>query len=104
MSLTFASYVLQPFFSVECPTPETAKQLLAALTICLLTYLNSFYMNATTKLQNVIMFTKIAALLIIIVVGIACMSMGKFIASKASIKLLIILLKLYICICFYQFI
>lgn len=84
MSLTFASYVLQPFFSVECPTPETAKQLLAALTICFLTYLNSYYMNATTKLQNVIMFTKITALLIIITVGVVCMSMGEFISNKLN--------------------
>lgn len=30
MSLTFASYVLQPFFASECEVPKIALQLLAA--------------------------------------------------------------------------
>ncbi|CAM6031947.1 unnamed protein product, partial [Sphagnum compactum] len=33
MGLTFASYVLQPFFPGECTVPETALQLFAAVTI-----------------------------------------------------------------------
>lgn len=76
MSLTFANYVLQPFYAPECRVPELASQLLAAATICGLTYLNSFNVRATTKMQNVIMFTKIAALVIIILVGIVYMSLG----------------------------
>ncbi|KAL9894007.1 solute carrier family 7 member genderblind isoform 1-T1 [Glossina fuscipes fuscipes] len=76
MGLTFASYVLQPFFSGECKIPELAKQLLAAVTICFLTYLNSYYMKVTTKMQNIIMFTKVGALLMIIVMGIIWMLLG----------------------------
>lgn len=34
MGLTFASYVLQPFFANECDIPKIALQLLAAVTIC----------------------------------------------------------------------
>lgn len=75
MSLTFANYVLQPFYA-ECKVPELASQLLAATTIIALTYLNSYNVKATTKMQNVIMFTKIAALVIIIIVGIGYMMLG----------------------------
>lgn len=77
MGLTFASYVLQPFFEGDCEIPTAAKQLLAAVTICFLTYLNSFYMKVTTKMQNVIMFSKIAALVMIILIGLIWMLTGK---------------------------
>lgn len=76
MGLTFASYVLQPFFPNECEIPKLALQLLAAFTICGLTYLNSVDVKTTTKMQNVIMFTKIAALLIIIFVGLYWILLG----------------------------
>lgn len=76
MSLTFASYVLQPFFANECEVPKLALQLLAAFTICGLTYLNSVDVKTTTKMQNVIMFTKIGALVIIILVGCFWMASG----------------------------
>jgi solute carrier family 7 (L-type amino acid transporter), member 5 len=76
MSLTFASYVLQPFFAAECEVPKLSLQLLAAATICGLTYLNSFDVRTTTKMQNVIMFTKIGALVIIILVGLGWMISG----------------------------
>ena len=73
MSLTFASYVLQPFYAAECNVPEGALQLLAAATIIGLTYLNSFDVKTTTRMQNLIMFCKIAALVLIIIIGIGWM-------------------------------
>lgn len=76
MALTFASYVLQPFYAAECNVPEGALQLLAAATIVGLTYLNSFDVRTTTRLQNLIMFCKIAALVLIIIVGLAWFLMG----------------------------
>lgn len=76
MALTFASYVLQPFFAAECAVPKLSLQLLAAATICGLTYLNSFDVKSTTKMQNIIMFTKVAALVIIILVGLGWMISG----------------------------
>lgn len=76
MALTFASYVLQPFFASECHVPKIALQLLAAATICGLTYLNSLDVRTTTKMQNVIMFTKIGALVTIILVGLGWMISG----------------------------
>lgn len=76
MSLTFASYVLQPFFAAECEVPKLSLQLLAAATICGLTYLNSYDVKTTTKMQNVIMFTKIGALVMIIIIGCGWMISG----------------------------
>lgn len=76
MGLTVASYVLQPFFPEECKIPDGALQLLAACLICFLTFLNSYSMKATTKMQNVIMFTKVAALVLIIILGLVWMAMG----------------------------
>lgn len=36
MGLTFANYVLQPFFPDDCGVPVMSAQLLAAATICML--------------------------------------------------------------------
>lgn len=76
MGMTFASYVLQPFFPGDCGVPEGGIQLLAAATICFLTWLNCYDVKSTTKMQNVFMFTKIAALVLIIIIGVFYMGMG----------------------------
>lgn len=41
-----------------------------------MTFLNSYNVKATIKLQNVFMFCKIAALVLIIIIGIVWMSLG----------------------------
>lgn len=41
-----------------------------------LSYLNGYNVKATTKIQNVFMFCKIGALLLIIFVGVTWMSLG----------------------------
>lgn len=76
MGLTFANYVLQPFFAGDCSVPTEAAQLLAGATICFLTFINSYNVKFTTKLQNIFMFTKIAALVIVIIVGVVYMASG----------------------------
>lgn len=87
MSLTFASYVLQPFYAAGCNVPEGALQLLAAATIIGLTYLNSFDVKTTMRMQNLIMFCKIAALVLIIIVGIGWMLiMGRYENFKEPFK------------------
>lgn len=72
MGLTFAKYVIQPFFP-ECELPDLSVRFIAAVVICFLTFLNCYNVSSTTKLQNVFMFGKIAALVIIIITGIAYM-------------------------------
>ncbi|KAE8742385.1 Y+L amino acid transporter 2-like [Frankliniella occidentalis] len=69
MGLTFARYVIQPFFP-ECHAPDAAIRMVAATTICFLTWINCHGVKSTTKLQNVFMFAKIGALVIIIVAGL----------------------------------
>lgn len=43
-----------------------------------LTFINCYDVKFTTKLQNVFMFTKIAALVIVIIVGVVWMAYGEF--------------------------
>lgn len=109
MGLTFANYVLQPFFAEDCGVPVEAAQLLAGATICkwedfnnfdhfffnnfsplytfigFLTFINCYDVKFTTKLQNIFMFTKIAALVIVIIVGIVWMAYGRCSRSIAFI-------------------
>lgn len=76
MALTFASYVFQPLFAAGCSVPTIGLQLFAAVTICMLTYINAYDVRITTKMQNIFMFTKIGALVLVIIVGVVCMSLG----------------------------
>lgn len=75
MGLTFAEYVLQPFFP-NCSIPDSSVRLLAAVTICLLTFINCYDVKDTSKMQNVFMFTKVGALLIIIITGLVWVILG----------------------------
>ncbi|RLU20165.1 hypothetical protein DMN91_006772 [Ooceraea biroi] len=75
MGLTFAQYVLQPFFP-NCTIPDGSVRLIAALSICLLTFLNCYDVKETSKIQNVFMFAKVGALVIIIIAGLVWLAMG----------------------------
>ncbi|XP_034839398.1 Y+L amino acid transporter 2 [Maniola hyperantus] len=75
MSLTFASNILQPIFP-NCAIDPLCRKLIAAVTICFLTFINAYDVKFTTRVQNVFMFTKISALVIIIVGGIVWMAGG----------------------------
>jgi len=69
MALTVANYLLQPIFP-ECDIPSLAAKIIAGLCIAFLTWLNCHSMNVTTRLQNTFMFTKLAALAIVIIIGV----------------------------------
>lgn len=75
MGLTFANYVIQPFFP-NCSIPNVAVMLLATITISSLSYLNGYNVKATTKIQNVFMFCKVGALIVVILVGVTWMCLG----------------------------
>ncbi|CAH0395570.1 unnamed protein product [Bemisia tabaci] len=73
MGLTFANYIIKPFFPT-CDVPDLPKKLIAASVICFLTFLNCYNVKATARTQNVFMIAKIAALCIIILAGLAYMT------------------------------
>ncbi|EFN86936.1 Y+L amino acid transporter 2 isoform X1 [Harpegnathos saltator] len=75
MGLTVAQYVLQPFFP-NCNVPDDCARLIAALSICLLTFINCYDVKETSKMQNIFMFAKIGALVIIIIAGLVWLCMG----------------------------
>ncbi|KAH1005924.1 hypothetical protein HUJ04_006823 [Dendroctonus ponderosae] len=75
MGLTFAKYVIQPFFP-NCDMPDLGVRLVAAAVICFLTFLNSYNVKVTMKLQNVFMFCKLGALILIVSIGIVWMCLG----------------------------
>ncbi|XP_059490385.1 large neutral amino acids transporter small subunit 2 [Neocloeon triangulifer] len=77
MGLTFANYVIKPFFP-DCKSPDFAVRLVAGAAISLLTFINCFNVRLTTKLQDGFMFAKIAALVLIIVAGISYMLLGNY--------------------------
>ena len=76
MALTVSNYLIQPFFP-DCELPENAKILMAAVFIMFLTWLNCYSIKITTKLQGVFMVTKVAALIIVIIVGIVAFAQGE---------------------------
>jgi len=67
-ALTFANYVLDPFYP-ECSPPQSAVKLLAALVICLLTAINCYNVKWSTFIQDTFSVAKVFALVIIIMAG-----------------------------------
>ncbi|RUS92002.1 hypothetical protein EGW08_000215 [Elysia chlorotica] len=67
--MTFATYILQPMYP-DCGPPDIAVSLVAGLCITLLTFINCSNVTWATRVQDVFTFTKIFALIIIIVTGI----------------------------------
>ncbi|OWF35083.1 Y+L amino acid transporter 2-like isoform X2 [Mizuhopecten yessoensis] len=73
-ALTFAEYILEPLF--PCESPKYATQLLAALCITLLTFINCVNVKWAARVQDVFTVTKIIALVIIIITGMVYLVIG----------------------------
>jgi len=67
-ALTFANYVLEPFYP-ECDPPTDAVRIIAALLICLLTAVNCQNVKMAAKVQEVFSIIKVLALVLIIIAG-----------------------------------
>ncbi|CAL1269056.1 unnamed protein product [Larinioides sclopetarius] len=76
IALTFAEYILQPFYGT-CAAPDMAVKLLAVVVILFLTFVNCYSMKWVTRIQDSFAFAKIVALLIIIGAGMYHLIFGK---------------------------
>ncbi|KAI7809567.1 large neutral amino acids transporter small subunit 2 [Triplophysa rosa] len=77
ISLTFATYALQPLFP-SCFPPEKALGLLAAVCLLLLTCINCLSVRWATLVQDVFTSGKLLALILIIIMGIVQICKGHF--------------------------
>ncbi|XP_037499100.1 Y+L amino acid transporter 2 isoform X2 [Rhipicephalus sanguineus] len=73
--ITFANYILEPIYA-GCAPPDNAVRLVAAVVICLLTFINCYNVKWATLVQDSLMFAKVIALVIIIIAGFVHLAQG----------------------------
>lgn len=74
-ALTFANYLLQPFYinsdnDATCHVPQNAIRLTALALVFILVYINSISVKGFLRLQNSFVLAKVAALVILITYGL----------------------------------
>jgi len=75
-ALTFANYVLQPFYQ-ECSPPDHAVRLFALAIILILVWINCHSVDWSIRLQNSFTLTKVLALVLVITFGLYTILAGK---------------------------
>ncbi|XP_075061554.1 cystine/glutamate transporter-like [Mixophyes fleayi] len=76
VSLTFGRYLLEPFF-IQCEIPELAIKFVTAFGITVIVVLNSMSVSCTARIQILLTFCKLIALLMIIVPGVMQLIKGE---------------------------
>lgn len=74
-ALTFANYVLKPFF-ISCEPPENAVRLFALAIILILVWVNCYSIKWSLRLQNSFTMAKMLALVLVIGIGFYHLAKG----------------------------
>ncbi|KAK4470074.1 hypothetical protein MN116_006538, partial [Schistosoma mekongi] len=77
VALTFAEYVVQPIYP-DCGLPVALIKILAALCITFLSFVNSFSIKFSTRIQDIFTFAKLIALIMIIITGFVQIGLGRY--------------------------
>jgi len=76
VALTFAKYSIKLLFP-ECEPPDESVRMLAAVCICVLTFINCWEVKWATFVQDIFTYAKLLALFIIIATGMVQLGNGK---------------------------